>query len=166
MKALLMSLAMSIPAIGWSAGSPDTSFYKDAAEAGLAEVSAGNLAQEKSSSAKVKEFAAMMVKDHSAANDKLKALADSKGVKLPTSPSVGQQASAAKLKVLSGDTFDRSYVGEQVTGHEDVLNMLNKEVASGQDPDAKALAKGLVPTVRSHLKAARALAKSVGASAK
>ena len=44
--------------------------------------------------------------------------------------------------------------------------MLNKEVASGQDPDAKALAKGLVPTVRSHLKAARALAKSVGASAK
>ena len=57
-------------------------------------------------------------------------------------------------------------MSEQVRGHEDVLNMLNKEVASGQDPDAKALAKGLVPTVRSHLKAARALAKSVGASAK
>jgi putative membrane protein len=167
MKSSYLSIALLlIPAIAWAADNPDASFYKDAAEAGLAEVDAGMLAQEKSSNEKVKDFGAMMVKDHTAANDKLKALADSKGVRLPSSPGVAQQASAAKLKVLSGDTFEHAYVSNQVSGHEDVLKLLNKEVSSGQDADAKALAKSLIPTVRSHLRAARALAKSDGASAK
>ncbi len=54
----------------------------------------------------MKDFGAMMVKDHSAANDKLKTLASSKNITLPTSASIGQMATKAKLEVLSGDTFD------------------------------------------------------------
>ncbi len=55
----------------------------------MAEVEAGNLARQKSNNAKVKDFAAMMVKDHTAANDTLKSLAASKNITLPSSPSVG-----------------------------------------------------------------------------
>ena len=164
-KAFVLSVVLLGPTLVWSAeSSPDASFYKDLAEGGLAEVNAGNLAQEKSSDAKIKEFAAMMVKDHSAANDKLKSLAESKAVKLPASPSLSQQATEAKLKVLSGESFDHSYIRGQVSAHQDTVKLLNKELASGQDAEAKAFAKSILPTVRQHLKAAKALAASEGVS--
>lgn len=61
----------------------DDDFVEDASAKGVAEVEAGKLAQEKGTSADVKTFADMMVKDHTEANTKLKALADSKNWKFP-----------------------------------------------------------------------------------
>jgi putative membrane protein len=161
----LPALLLAIPFAAWGAdSSPDASFYKKAAEAGLSEVDAGNLALQKSSDPKVKDFAAMMVKDHTAANEKLKAVADGKGITLPTSASVGQMATEAKLKVLTGDTFDKSYIKAQVAGHQQTVALLKKEIASGQDADAKAFAQSVLPTVQSHLKAVNGLAASAGVS--
>jgi putative membrane protein len=161
MKCVLALIALAAPLIAM-ADSPDASFYKKAAEGGMAEVDAGNLAQSKANSQKVKEFGAMMVKDHSAANDKLKDLAASKGVTLPTSSSVGQMAASAKLEVLTGDTFDKSYIKGQIAAHQSTLALFRKEIASGQDPDAKAFAAATLPTIRSHLKAINAIAAGAG----
>src|ERR1700679_666035 len=152
MKRVLALLILAAPMMAM-ADSPDAAFYKKAAEGGIAEVEAGNLAQTKSDSQKVKDFGAMMVKDHSAANDKLKALAMTKDVTLPTSSSVGQMATKAKLEVLSGNTFDKSYIKGQIQAHRSTVALFQKEIATGQDPDAKAFAKATLPTVRSHLKA-------------
>jgi putative membrane protein len=158
MRTGFLSALLLIPVLAWGAdATPDASFYKHLAEGGIAEVDAGNLAEEKATDPKVKEFAAMMVKDHSAANDKLKALADSKGVKLPTSASVTQMATEAKLKVLSGKTFDDSYIKGQIKAHQRTIALLKKEIASGQDADAKSFAQSILPTVRAHLKAANSL---------
>src|ERR1700760_2948323 len=110
MKKILYSLLLAGPIAMAADKSPDESFYKKAAEGGIAEVEQGQLAQEKSGSAAVKDFGSMMVKDHSAANEKLKAIASKKGIDLPTSSSVSQMATKTKLQVLSGDTFDKSYV--------------------------------------------------------
>jgi putative membrane protein len=169
MRRLLALLALASPVAVWApltamASSPDASFYKHAAHGGIAEVEAGNLAQQKSTNPKVKDFGAMMVKDHTAANNKLKALADSKGVSLPGNSSVGQMAIKAKLEVLSGETFDKSYVKRQIKAHEDTVDLFQKEIAWGKDADAKAFAKESLPTIRSHLKAIRATAASVGVS--
>ncbi len=165
MKRLCLSMLLLTPLAVWAADStPDESFYKHAAEAGIAEVDAGNLASEKATDQKVKDFGAMMVKDHSAANDKLQALAASKNITLPTSASVGQMATQAKLKVLSGDTFDKSYIKGQVKAHQQTVALLRKEIASGQDADAQAFAKSILPTVRAHLKAANAIAAASGAA--
>ncbi|HEY4443376.1 MAG TPA: DUF4142 domain-containing protein [Steroidobacteraceae bacterium] len=169
MKRVLALLALAFVLVEWAplaalADSPDASFYKHAAQGGIAEVEAGNLAQQKSSNQKVKDFGAMMVKDHTAANDKLKALADSKSVSLPSTSSVRQTAAKAKLEVLSGETFDKSYIKGQVKAHQNTIALFRKEIASGQDPDAKAFAKETLPTVRSHLKAINAIASSAGVS--
>ena len=169
MKRLSALLALASLLVAWAplaalADSPDASFYKHAAQGGIAEVEAGNLAQQKSSNQKVKDFGAMMVKDHTAANDKLKALADSKSVSLPSTSSVRQMAAKAKLEVLSGETFDKSYIKGQVKAHQNTVALFRKEIASGQDPDAKAFAKETLPTVRSHLKAINAIASSAGVS--
>src|SRR5579864_8800068 len=88
-KTILLAIALSAcaaPVLG--ADSPDASFYKNAAEGGMAEVELGNLAQKNGKSQSVKDFGAMMVKDHSAANEKLKSVAAAKNVALPSSPSM------------------------------------------------------------------------------
>jgi putative membrane protein len=108
----------------------------------------------------------MMVKDHSAANDKLQSIASSKNITLPTSASVAEMATEAKLKVLSGDTFDKSYVKSQISAHQKTIALFHKEISSGRDADAKAFASATLPTLRSHLKAATSIASSMGIKVK
>jgi predicted outer membrane protein len=79
MKSIVVTVLFALPPVALGADkSADTSFYKKAAEGGISEVEQGKLAQEKSNDPAVKEFGAMMIKDHSVANDRLKSLAASK----------------------------------------------------------------------------------------
>ena len=165
MKRPLIALMLSLPMVAFAQSNPDASFYKHAAEGGLAEVELGNLAQQKSQNPSVKDFGAMMVKDHSAANDKLKSVAASKNVTLPTNPSVGQMATKTKLEVLSGDTFDKSYIKGMIKDHQEDIAEFNKEAQSGRDPDAKAYARTTLPTLQAHLKKIQSIAADAGISA-
>ncbi len=162
MKLLFAVCALAAPMLAFADSHPDASFYKNAAEGGLFEVDAGNLAESKGNSQAVKDFGAMMVKDHTAANEKLKSIADSKSISLPSSASVGQIASKGKLDVLSGDTFDKSYIRGQIKAHRETIALFNKEIASGQDADAKAFAKATLPTLKAHLKAIDTIAAGAG----
>src|SRR5882757_6187717 len=63
------------------------SFMVKAADAGMAEVQMGQMAQSKAVDAKVKNFASMMVRDHSGANEQVKMLATQRNVTLPDSVS-------------------------------------------------------------------------------
>jgi putative membrane protein len=166
MKGTFFALILTLPMAAFAAQIPDGSFYKHAAEGGIAEVDAGRLAQDKGNSQQVKDFGAMMVKDHSAANEKLQALAASKNITLPTTPSVTQMAGKAKLDVLSGDTFDKSYVKGQISAHRQTIALFRKEISSGQDSDAKAFATATLPTVKAHLKAITAIAADMGINTK
>jgi len=167
LRLLMVAAPLAAPIAALSANSnPDASFYKNAAEAGIAEVDEGQLAQDKGTNQEVKDFGARMVKDHGAANDKLKALAAQKNVELPTSTSVGQMALEAKLKVESGDTFDKAYIKSQVRAHEMAVRLFTKEANSGQDPDAKAFASSTLPTLQDHLKMARSDAADLGVTVK
>src|SRR5690606_24918424 len=64
-----------------------TAFLMKAADGGLAEVQAGKLGEEKATHNQVKKFAALMVKDHTAANDEIKALATKLNISIPQAPS-------------------------------------------------------------------------------
>jgi putative membrane protein len=166
MKTKILALMLVLPVAAFAASNPDASFYKNAAEAGIFEVDAGHMAQEKGNSQQVKDFGSMMVKDHSAANDKLQSIASSKNITLPTSASVAEMATEAKLKVLSGDTFDKSYVKSQISAHQKAIALFHKEASSGQDADSKAFASATLPTLRSHLKAITLIATNMGVSVK
>jgi putative membrane protein len=144
------------------AGSPDSSFYKNAAEGGMSEVELGQLAQQKAANPSVKDFGGMMVKDHSAANDKLKALAASKQVSLPDSPSMMQKASKTKLNMMSGESFDKSYVKGMIDDHKQDIKEFQKEASVGKDPDAKAFASATLPTLQMHLEKIQAIAAAAG----
>ena len=174
MKTMLALLILIAPLAAVGADSnPDATFYKKAAEGGIAEVDAGNLAEQKGDNQPVKDFGAMLVKDHTAANDKLKALhtaindklqalAASKNISLPTSASIGEMGTKAKLEVLSGETFDKSFLKTEIKDHRGAIALFKEEIAAGQDPDAKAFASATLPTLKMHLHTVKTIAANEG----
>jgi putative membrane protein len=165
--ATLAATILAIPMMALGADkSPDGDFFKHAAEAGIAEVEAGQLAQQKGSSQAVKDFGAMMVKDHSAANDKLKSIAASENVDLPSKPGMKDVAAKVKLEAVSGDAFDKAYIKNQIAAHQQAVALFRKEAASGQDAQAKAFAASTLPTLRSHLKKIDEIAAQAGVTTK
>jgi putative membrane protein len=166
MKQFAAAMILWVPAAAaFSAEIPDAKFYRDAAEGGIAEVAMGNLAQQKAESASVKEFGARMVKDHSAANEKLKALAQSKNITLPANPSVAEMEAKAKLQALSGQSFDKTYIKGMLQDHQQDIAVFRQEASSGRDPDARAFASATLPTLEAHLKMIQAIAANAGVSA-
>ena len=157
---ILSSLLMTLVATASFADSPATpdAFLGKLAQGGMTEVEAGKLALTKSLAPGVKEFAEMMVKDHSASNEKVKALAASRNITLPTAPNAEQKEKMKELHAQDGARFDQSYVKAQVKAHEETVALLKAEIASGRDADTQALARTMLPTVESHLKEAYRLA--------
>ena len=163
MKFTILAILTAAAPLAFAAGtSPDMSFYKTLAEGGMTEVDLGQLAQQKSTSPKVKDFAEMMVKDHSKANQKLESLAAAKDVALPKSLDASGAAMKSKLEGLSGSSFDKAYVESQLKAHEKTVDLLEKEISSGEDPQAKAFAQSVLPTIQHHLEAVRTLAHEEG----
>jgi putative membrane protein len=162
MKTAIIGMSFLLISAAALADSPDASFLKSAAEGGMSEVELGQLAQQKATNPAVKEFGAMMIKDHTAANDKLKALAASEQVSLPDSPSMMQKASKAKLSMLSGDSFDKAYVKDMIDDHKDDIKEFQKEISDGKDPQARAFASATLPTLQKHLERIESIAASAG----
>ena len=138
----------------------DRSFMRDAAFAGTAEVKASQLAVTKASDPQVKEFAQKMIADHTEANNKLKRLAASKGVTLPTEPSPTQQKSIQSLEGKAGSNFDRQFMDEFGTkAHHEAVGLFREEVQSGEDSDVKSFAVQTLPTLEKHLQHAAHVSK-------
>ena len=132
---------------------PDTAFANKAAVGGMAEVALGKLAAGKTSDAKIKEFANMMVTDHGKANDELKGIAQTKKITLPATLDAEHQAKSDSLSKLSGKDFDKAYVAAMVEGHQKTLALMQGEAADGKDADLKAFAAKTAPVVKMHLDA-------------
>ena len=153
MIATLTMAALATTALAEMPASGDA-FLQKAAQGNITEIQAGELAQNKATTDAVKRFGAMMVEQHTTARDKVEALAKRKNVQIPAAPSQEQKATLDKLQAAEGPRFDQTYVAEMVKSHERTLAMLKSEISSGRDPDTKALAQEILPTVQSHLREA------------
>ena len=130
-------------------------FIKNAIEGNYAEIDAGKLAEQKGNSEAVKQYGAMLVKDHSEANEKAKQVASQLGVDPPTGSSVTQKAAYLKWKVLSGNSFDRTFASDMVKDHEADIKEFQTE-AKKSDP-AGTFAQQTLPTLQKHLQEAQTL---------
>lgn len=141
--------------------SSDEKALKDMAQADIDEVAAGKIAQSKAQSSDVKAFAQQMIDDHGQALTKVQAVAQQKGVTLPTEPDSAHKAMAAKLEKLSGDAFDKAYMQNcGVKDHTAVHKKLMADAKKIKDADVKALADQHAPVVEQHLKAAQQMASA------
>jgi len=129
----------------------DAKFAVNAADGGMAEVMLGKLAQEKTTNPAIKDFGAMMVTDHSKANDELKALAKSKNIALPLVVSADKQKAYDDLNKKTGADFDKAYVDAMIDGHKSTEKLMKDESKDGKDADLQAFATKVLPTVQAHL---------------
>jgi putative membrane protein len=145
----------------------DTSFIKDAAEAGNAEIEGSKMALQQSTNADVKTFAQQMVDDHTKAAGELATLAGQKGVKISDKPSMLKQGELKLLSKRKDTSFDKHYADSiGVKAHEDTVKLFQKEVDKGTDADVKAWASKTLPTLQHHLEMAQALKAKTDAADK
>lgn len=135
-------------------------FMKDAAEAGMAEVEIAKLANDRAANPRVKNFAEMMIKDHTAANNDLMTIARDKSVTLPSTLG-DHQDDLEDLSKKNGAEFDKAYMKAMVNGHEEVVSDFEKCAQNGTDPAVKTFAAQKLPILRKHLDSAKAINKAL-----
>jgi putative membrane protein len=138
----------------------DAAFVREAAQAGLAEVRMGQLAQANAQNDQLKDFGQKLVNDHTKANDELSRIASSKGFQFPTAMSGKDDRMMEHLSSLNGIEFDKTCSRDAVEAHEKAVKLFKTEAQSGQDPDLKAFAQRTLPTLEDHLRMAKQLSKA------
>jgi putative membrane protein len=140
----------------------DSSFIQTAGSFGLLQVKLGKLAEQKGSSATVRDFGKRMVAEYSKANEEL--AAGAKGAAYPAPVMLRQhQQVADRLSKASRSSFDKKYMAEMVTEHGDAVRLFRQESESGRVASLKELASRMLPTLQQQLTLATETAGSVGA---
>lgn len=141
----------------------DKKFVSAASEGGLAEVEFGKLAAEKAKNPQVKAFAEKMVHDHTMLNNKMAPVAQELGVTPAEHMSVDDDAEYAKLKLLTGDEFDKSYMSEMVKAHAADLQAFQQEEQVAANPQLKRTVASGEKMIAMHKRMADKLAQQIGA---
>jgi len=139
--------------------SPGQTFANAAASSDAFEIAEAQLALTTSKSAAIKSFAQKMIDAHTASTTKLKAAAASAtpAITPDATLTAEQQQKVDALKTRTGADFDAAYAADQVAGHQATLDALKAYSATGEVPQLKTFATGLVPTVTAHLNMAKGL---------
>jgi putative membrane protein len=139
-------------------------------EANKADSSAGAIAVKKATRADVKAFARLMMSEHHALRVQGLQLAKQLGVE-PKAPEHDPLAPYAvnEIKNLQstakGPDFDRTYIENEVSVHQAVIDFANQARVTTQTAQLKALIEKAIPVIRKHLDQAQALQKQLSPSA-
>ena len=142
------------PTVPASVSKDDASFAVNAAGGGMMEVQLGQLAEQRGTRQDVKDFGAMMAKDHSMGGNKLKAIAASKNLTLPDSLSQDMQKEMADLQNKNGKDFDKAYISMMVDDHKKDIKEFENEAKNGSDADIRGFADSSLHMLHMHLDAA------------
>lgn len=167
MKRILMlagasvALGLAAPALAQPGqpAPPTPRFIHIAAQTDAFERREGRLAQAQAADPRVRDFGAMMVRDHTRTTEALKAAIARAGLPAPPPPQLSpdEQQEIATLAALHGQAFDHAYVEQQIRTHEQALGVMQAYAAGGDNSVIRQAAAQTVPIVARHLHAARAL---------
>ena len=134
--------------------------------ANSADMETGALAEQRGSSKEVRDFGAMLVRDHRAVRQQGRDLAAKLGV-TPTppkdDPSARDHAAAmTRLRSLEGAEFDRAFLQHEAAFHKAVIEAVQSTLLPAIDnPELKALVVKVAPAFEAHRKMAIELEKKV-----
>lgn len=129
---------------------PDAAFLRATHQGDLAEIAGGEIARTRGVSPRVRALGARFVRDHTAIEDHLTAVARAAGVALPDTPTAAQLALAKQYRSVPAAAFDRLYLRTQLKAHEEALAAGKAELAGGQDARVKGLVSFAAPLVEAH----------------
>ncbi|HET9646402.1 MAG TPA: DUF4142 domain-containing protein [Burkholderiaceae bacterium] len=153
-----------------AAGPTDPQIAAILVTANQVDIDAGKLAESKGTSKEVKDFARLMVNDHTNVNKSASDLVRKLNVKPeenPTSESLkkGGDENLASLRKLSGAQFDKAYVEHEVAYHQQVIDAMDKTlIPSAGNEELKALLVKVRPAFVAHLEHAKQLQAKLGKS--
>jgi putative membrane protein len=136
--------------------------------ANTADIETGALAAEQGSSKEVRDFGAMLVRDHKAVRQQGRDLAKKLGV-TPTPPANDQSAKEhaavmKRLRALHGAEFDHAFLQQEVAFHKSVIDAVTTTLLPAiQNSELKALVVKVAPAFQAHMAAAENLDKKLAA---
>ena len=133
----------------------DRDFIEDAAMGSLVEIQTAQVALRQAMTDDVKKLAQRLLDDHTKMNEKVRQVAQQKGITLPTDLDQKHRDHLTDLTKIPGVRFDREYVTDMVKDHEGDIKAFEKEVKDGKDAEIKELAVEALPTLREHLNLAK-----------
>ena len=142
----------------------DRDFVEEHLAMGNAEVELGRLAQDRATHPDVKEFAAMMVREHQAAGEELRRIANSAAADTaPMRNDVTEELTELREEMakLTGRDFDRRYIDEMIDDHEEAVEDLEGKAENASHAEVKAWAAKTLPAVRQHLERAKSIKESL-----
>ena len=161
---LVFASVLFLAANGASAQAPnDAQIASIVVTANQVDIDAGKLAESMAHSKEVKAFGKQMVTDHTGVNKQAVALVTKLKVK-PEDNATSQSLKAAgdtniaNLKKLSGAAFDKAYVDNEVTYHQQVIDAIDKTlIPSAQNAELKLLLVAVKPAFVGHLEHAKTM---------
>jgi putative membrane protein len=135
--------------------------------ANTGEIEQARMAQKQAKNARVKQFAAMMIKDHSQADKNGNDVAKKTNTS-PTANDVSRNLEKDAKQMTSamsdqkGSDFDRSYIDAQVKEHQAVLDLIDKQLLpDAKSAEVKSTLQALRPKIEGHLKEAKDIQKAL-----
>ena len=162
----ISTILVASPALSQSTASPSLSegqIIKYLQKVNQGEITDARMALRRSKDADVKNFAKEMIKDHSANEKTMDALARHLKAKPATSEATTSLMQEAKsgdqeLKAAKGTDFDKAYVDAQAKIHEEVAGAIqNQLVPAATSDDMKSALSETLSTVQNHQKMAQDL---------
>ena len=147
------------PATGTDEGPPPGEVLTKLHHANEMEIEAGKLALEKGQSKAIKDYGKTLVRDHTAADKQVMALAKQLKVEFETMPAM-KNAKLEAAKSATGPEFDQMFAEAMLEDHtKDVAEATAARDAT-KNPKLKRLLTALVPKLEKHKATALKLAKS------
>lgn len=137
-------------------------FVTQAARSNLLEVQSSTIAQTRASRPEIRQFAQMLVKDHTAATQELRTAAGARTV--PFELGAAEQSLVQSLQNARADEFDQRYIDMQEDAHEKAVALFESYAREGDDPALQAFAAKQAPALRQHLTEVRNLRQNLNAS--
>ena len=129
----------------------------------MVEINLGQLAQNSASSQAVKDYAQMLVTDHTKDFNQLYDVAHQANLTRPDAiDAEHNKMMIDPFQKLKGAAFDHRYIQEMVAGHTKAIAVYKKEAADAQNPALKTYAENALPVLQKHLDGAKDLEKSKG----
>ncbi len=142
----------------------DKNFLMKAEKDNIAEQEIGRFAAEKTQNKDVKDYAQMLVDDHTKALNDLVDLMNKKGMAQPNGLPKVEHDAMNKLNGLSGADFDREFINMMVEDHQKAVSEFRQEKDMAQDKDVKSYADNVLPVLEKHLQKAQELQRNLASS--
>lgn len=127
-------------------------FVQRVALSDMYEIEAANLALKKAGSGPTREFANMMITDHTKSTQALKdaVTASGRSMAMPASLDPTHRSQIEVLNGLDGEEFQREYMNQQMAAHRQALDLLKGYAAGGDAAELRQFAQSTIPTVQKH----------------